>query len=97
MQVSSTHNTFFDPDSDSYCYRMSINGYVYFFSFLVRRTFGLAFGITRMETAFYLTKRKASGLGDRDLGMVSYWMSCFSLEQTFATCISKAPNDMNAI
>lgn len=51
-------------------YRISLNGYVYF-SFLVRKIFGLAFGITCMETAFHLTKRKVLGLADRDLEMVS--------------------------
>ena len=43
--------------------------------FLVRKTFGLAFGITRMVTAFLLTKGKVLGPEDRDLGMVSFWAS----------------------
>ena len=65
--------TYFDTESDSCCVWILLNRYVYFF-FVVRKTFGLAFGITRMETAFYLTRRKVLGPEDLGQGMVSYWV-----------------------
>ena len=59
------------------------------FFFLVRKTFGLAFGITRMETAFHLTKRKVLELEDRGLGTVSRWVSfSFLVRQNACTCNS---------
>ena len=57
--------------------------------FLVKKTIGLAFGITRMETVFPLTKRKVLGPVDRDLGMVSFWVSFSYLgRQNVCTCNS---------